>query len=461
MFHVSTLLQVAELLSHHGEATKAAETIERALFAYNTAFHSLFNISSGRVRLPFKYYENRGFYLSIYRHVRILERKGTWGTAFEFLKLLLEVSAEEDPYCVLLMIDIYAIHAGAEQFLIDLGTSHLFENRIKDYPNIWFSLALAYFHSSDHQAAQNALAKAGNNFPWTLSALAFALGLDVPPQLMKFNGPPSTFQEIMTQLYISRALPLWSSSATKKLLEQTIDGIKTQPPVPPAYILDSQKDISRDLTRHVLLVDIKPVLEILPRNLISGEEIWSDDMLPPLDSISPYASNPFQALRTTGSASAIPGEDGGQIGDADHQGTLDGLWNSLLQWRRRRRDGGEANDDDDAEFDPEEEEIAWALANEAVERARTERAAEEQRAPTVRELTGEELVQAENEEEAEIRQERGQSYLGSLFQRFAGILRTDGSPNEDHSRESDYGEEAFADAMEDYSDTTDTESIGA
>ncbi|KAK7202684.1 transcriptional repressor TCF25-domain-containing protein [Myxozyma melibiosi] len=435
VYHVSTLLQVAEILTHHGEHTKAAKTVEHALFAYDKAFHSLFNISSGRVRLPFKYYENRGFYLAVYRHVLNLGRRGTWGTAFEFLKLLLAVSAEEDAYCVLLMIDVYAIHAAAEQFLIDLSSAALFADRIKYYPNIAFSLALAYFHKGDQEAAENALATAASTFPWTLSALAFALGLDVPPQLMKFNEKPSAYQELMTQLYIERALPIWSSPATKTFLETAIERVKSVTPSPPAYALDPKTPITRDIARHVLLSEIKSVLELLPRDLVAGEEIWTDDILPPDDNISPYATNPFEALRTTGTVTANRGEGEDDDDALDGQDIATGLWHSLLQWRQGRRNEQADNEDDDNEeddFDAAQAEIEWALAHQ-----------HEQGGPTARELTEEEVANLENEEEGQPGQAR-QSYFGSLFQRFAGILRTDSVSPAD--------EEA-----EQFSDDTDTD----
>ncbi|KAK9377872.1 transcriptional repressor TCF25-domain-containing protein [Lipomyces chichibuensis] len=421
LYHVSTLLQVSEILTHHGEHTNAAKTVERALFTYNKSFHPMFNVSTGRVRLPFKYYENRGFYLSIYRHVRNLERKGTWSTAFEFLKLLLEVSAEEDPYCVLLMIDIYALHSGNDQFIIDLATSHIFEDRVPDLPNIAFSLALAYFHTSNFSAAESALETAASTFPWTLSALGFALGLDVPPQLMNFNEPPSSFQQIVTQLYLSRASSLWSSTQTKGLLDNAIAKMKQTPPSPPVRVIDPRYPVSRDLARHCMLSDIKPVLELLPRECVEGEEIWTDDMLPPRDNISPYANNP--PSRSTGrtSASNRDGNDGNM--GVDDRGILDGLWNSILQWRRGRRQNGPEDDED--EFNSEDEEIAWALANEAINAANVANVANVASAEPAEEEEDEVAAAAAGER----RRQAGQSYISSLLRRLAGGLGIGGSPD--------------------------------
>ncbi|KAK9320344.1 transcriptional repressor TCF25-domain-containing protein [Lipomyces orientalis] len=420
LYHVSTLLQVSEILGHHGEHTKAAKTVERALFTFNKSFHPMFNISTGRVRLPFKYYENRGFYLSIYRHVRNLERKGTWSTAFEFLKLLLAVSAEEDPYCVLLMIDVYALHSGNDQFIIGLAKSHIFEDRLPDLPNIAFSLALAYFHTGDLCAADSALITAASTFPWTLAALGFALGLDVPPQLMKFNEPPSSFQRITTQLYLSRATPLWSSSQTKDLLSNVIAKMKQTTPSPPARVIDPKKSVGRDLARHCVLSDIKPVLELLPRECVEGEEIWTDDILPPEDNISPYSTNPLARSTRRNGASIGVGNNGND--GVDDRGILDGLWNSILQWRRGRRQNGTEDDEDD--FNSEDEEIAWALANEAINASTVGNGASP--VPTA----GEAAERVEDAAAAaERRRQAGQSYISSLFRRLTGRFGIGATPD--------------------------------
>ncbi|KAK9478733.1 transcriptional repressor TCF25-domain-containing protein [Lipomyces japonicus] len=338
LYHVSLLLQVSEIFTHQGEHTKAARSVECALFTFNKAFHSLFNIASGRVRLPFKYYENRGFYLSVYRHVRNLERKGTWLTAFEFLKLLLEVSAEEDPYQILLMIDTYALHSGNEKFLIELSKSVMFKSRIDISPNIAFSLALAYAKTKQHELAKTALVNAASKFPWVFNALLFALALDVPSSIMSFNEPPSTYQHLLSELYLNRSSTHWSSPEAKSLLTYAAFELEKILPSPPANVLDSKRKVTRDLARHVLLADIKPALALLPRDAVD-EEIWTDDILPPQDNVSPYQTN----TRRQATVATQYAEDGQQV---DEQSILQAMWNSFRNWRRAGRNQDIEHDHD-------------------------------------------------------------------------------------------------------------------
>ncbi|KAK9449478.1 transcriptional repressor TCF25-domain-containing protein [Limtongia smithiae] len=446
-YHASSLLQISEILAHTGEHTRAASALERALFVYNKAFHSMFNISTGRVRLPFQYYENRGFYLAIYRYVRVLERKGIWSSAFEFLKIILEVSAEDDPYIILIMIDLYALRSGNDQFLIDTADSHIFKERAQNYLNIAFSLALAHLRLKNAEAAEAALERAADNFPWALSALALEIGLDVPPQLMKFNEPPSTYQHILTALYVSRSSSLWTTPEAKTLLQKAVENVKVKQPVPSASILYSPKEISLDLFRHVIMSDIKPALELLPRGGISDQQMWSDDILPPADNVSPY-------LHTEISRS--PQSVAGRMQDGiptDDRGVLNGLWNSLMQWRRRRREEGLVNGEEGEEeaFEEADAEIAWALANEALEAERAQ--------DTVAIGSGEEQVQQDGGADAAPARE---SYISSLFRVLAGGFRGEdatGAANRPGAQENEteVDDEEFVDAMEFYDDDENTD----
>ncbi len=62
-------------------------------------------------RLDYHRLENRIVYMTLYRHIQNLGRRGACRAALEFSKLLLAVSPDTDPMCVLLFIDHYALRA--------------------------------------------------------------------------------------------------------------------------------------------------------------------------------------------------------------------------------------------------------------------------------------------------------------------------------------------------------------
>ena len=45
----------------------AAELIEHALYAYESAFHSMFNLTNGNSRLDYRRQENRGFFIVLFK----------------------------------------------------------------------------------------------------------------------------------------------------------------------------------------------------------------------------------------------------------------------------------------------------------------------------------------------------------------------------------------------------------
>lgn len=65
-------------------------------------------MATGNCRLDYNAFENRAFFLSLFRHSTNVAARGCWRTAFEFNKLLLSLSPDEDPLSVILSIDFYA-----------------------------------------------------------------------------------------------------------------------------------------------------------------------------------------------------------------------------------------------------------------------------------------------------------------------------------------------------------------
>jgi hypothetical protein len=46
----------------------AADYVERALYCFELAFHALFNVATGECRMLYTTFENRAFFLSLFRH---------------------------------------------------------------------------------------------------------------------------------------------------------------------------------------------------------------------------------------------------------------------------------------------------------------------------------------------------------------------------------------------------------
>jgi hypothetical protein len=109
-YHIDTLLQLAELSMFSEDVETATELIEKAVFMCQVAFHPSFSLASGQSRLPYKYPENRSFYIAVMRHIRFVGEKGGYLTALELCKVLYNLEPKEDPLALLMVMDFYALY---------------------------------------------------------------------------------------------------------------------------------------------------------------------------------------------------------------------------------------------------------------------------------------------------------------------------------------------------------------
>lgn len=286
-FHVDTLLQVSEILRHQGDNEQSGEMLTRALFAFDRAFHPLFNIASGLVRLPFEFPENRPFYLAIYRYIQSLGRRGCWATAFEFNKLLYALAPEEDPYAALLSIDFYAIKARNWKYITKLSECpwHLVLDDDFPKPNFEYAKALGKAVSTFSQGvspeAITAMGQAVKHFPYVVGPLFNELKAAGPIQFDNLE-PGSQLGDLMRDLYVFRAKDVYNTPELTKFLRDASLPIESFEP-----IQFSSNDIPTNVCRHILLLDERTLLHYLPKAVTSAPGM-SFDPLPPGDSLPSY-----------------------------------------------------------------------------------------------------------------------------------------------------------------------------
>ncbi|XP_031513861.1 transcription factor 25 isoform X1 [Papio anubis] len=119
-YHVDSLLQLSDACRFQEDQEMARDLVERALYSMECAFHPLFSLTSGACRLDYRRPENRSFYLALYKQMSFLEKRGCPRTALEYCKLILSLEPDEDPLCMLLLIDHLALRARNYEYLIRL-----------------------------------------------------------------------------------------------------------------------------------------------------------------------------------------------------------------------------------------------------------------------------------------------------------------------------------------------------
>ncbi|KAG5518201.1 hypothetical protein PMAC_003387 [Pneumocystis sp. 'macacae'] len=311
-YHVGTLLQVSEILKHQGNYQNSLDlvgwllffnykgliVIDRALYSLGRGFHPMFNISTGRVRLPFEYFENRVMYLALHKHIRNLEKKGCWRTAFEFNKLLLRHFCidccilfngkfslspleDSDNYGALLTIDFFALKAKEYDYIIELREWYD-QNYLRKLPSFAFSYALALFYKENKDnsyiISKEKIVEAAFSFPWVIKSLFLLLKLSVPNGYELFS-PPTNLDALYMDIYLSRAKDIWNTSECLEFLGSVLFPL----PLVNKNFEKFDYGIPAGILRYVLLSENKNLIQYLPSS-ITSQPIMEYDPFPPHNS---------------------------------------------------------------------------------------------------------------------------------------------------------------------------------
>lgn len=286
-YHCSLLLQVSEIARvQDRDPATSGELLERALFSFGRAVHSSFpqNLAAGKARLDFRRPENREFWLAAWKYIGNIGLRATWRTAYEWVKLLLSLDPENDPYCIRLVIDQMAIRARQPQHFLDLCQSKFFSERWKLLPNIYYSKALALKMSNPQgQEAAQVLTDAVQRFPWVACRLFHELNIDKIPQGIWGASAHENVDHLYLELYVSQGLDLWKLPEALKFLTDTVSKVSVETIKP----VDNMAEITLDEARFTYLTDKPALIALIPQEITSRVESGSDP-LPPEDDLRSY-----------------------------------------------------------------------------------------------------------------------------------------------------------------------------
>ncbi|KAK0915516.1 hypothetical protein LTR02_001192 [Friedmanniomyces endolithicus] len=348
-YHISTLLQVSEIAKQERDHSTSGDLLERALFSFGRAVHSTFakNLGEGKARLDFRRPENREFWLASWRYMQNLSMRGTWRTVYEWTKLLLSLSPEDDPYALWLVLDQYALRSRQDLDYLNVSRNATFRAVHKDMPNVQLSQGLAEYKGGNKGKGKQALFTAVGRFPWVVARLMHELNLDPAPAIWG-KEPRTEKDKLHSELYASRAKDVWNTPENIAFLVEVAAALP--PDTPPAPI--NKDEITSNEARHVLLSDTPALIALLPRHF-TARLTSASDPLSPDDSLASYTTT---RSRTT---DISPRQPNGGLSDAaeslrELQG-LHGWFANLFPWFRPTDGGNDAGDE--AHHRPSEEEI--------------------------------------------------------------------------------------------------------
>uniref|UniRef100_A0AAR2J128 Transcription factor 25 (basic helix-loop-helix) n=1 Tax=Pygocentrus nattereri TaxID=42514 RepID=A0AAR2J128_PYGNA len=303
-YHVDSLLQLSDVCRIQEDQETARDLIERALYSFECAFHPVFSLTSGTSRLDYRRPENRAFYLAVYKHMMFLEKRGCPRTALEYCKLILSLDPDNDPLCMLLLIDFLCLRCREYASLIRLYEEWKVHRNLSQLPNFAFSVALACYHLSQQEETTSdesqrmkvksdiMLQEALIMFPGVLMPLLDLCTVqpDAAVSSHAFFGPKSQLEG----LYVGRCHSLWKEAGVMLWMEGNVREVLKRVDSQDPLVDDCQnkrkqryQSAPRSIHRHVLLSEIKEATSTLPLE-VTTQPVMSYDPLPPLDSIMSY-----------------------------------------------------------------------------------------------------------------------------------------------------------------------------
>ncbi|XP_028931205.1 transcription factor 25 [Ornithorhynchus anatinus] len=313
-YHIDSLLQLSDVYRLQEDQEMARDLIERALYSLECAFHPVFSLTSGTCRLDYRRPENRAFYLALFKHMIFLEKRGCPRTALEFCKLILSLDPENDPLCLLLIIDLLSLRARDYGFLIRMFQEWESHRNLSQLPNFAFSVPLAYFLLSQHEdlpeseltsvraSASCLIQRALIMFPGVLMPLLDRCSMQPDDAVLThpFFGPNSQISQppALTQLialYLGRTHSFWKDLTVMAWLEINVrEVLRTVDAGEPIVEASERKrkvryqSAPRNIYRHVILSEMKEATAALPLE-VTSQPVMGFDPLPPLDSITSYS----------------------------------------------------------------------------------------------------------------------------------------------------------------------------
>lgn len=312
-YHIDSMLQLSEICKINEDYRMAAELIERALYVFESSFHTLYNVTTGECRLEYKRAENRPFFLSLFRHIKYVGEKACYRTALEFCKVLLSLDPVDDPLCVFLLIDYYSIRSDQYDFFIQLVDEFDITRNILLLPNIAYSYALAKFYRCNDkniQDADRALQSALISFPSLIIELMEKCEVELNTTITNyelFNKVNYITQSAplnqLNALYVGRSNSLWKPPDVITWVVRNCLYIIENHEMFKKEIQEKNliresryKSSPRNVLRHIVISDMKEAMSHLPLE-VRNQAIMTHDPLPPPDSVRGY-ERPAQSQRT-------------------------------------------------------------------------------------------------------------------------------------------------------------------
>lgn len=290
---VPGLLQVALIAIRQGDRSNTNGLLQRALFVFDRALKTTVQFDGIKCQLPYIYFMNRQFYLTIFRYIQALGQRGAVGTASEWTKVLWSLSPLEDPLGCRYFIDHYLLLNEEYQYIIDVAKSPLFTT-YKQWYTLGFSLAvtLSLIRLGKLKEARQEIEKNAKINTACLMTL-FLEHLKGDVSQVQTTIEPTERDILEFKSYVTRFQHHWKSTEEVNFLhdelsriftnsidlDSDLDNAATNDDVESPFYIDG---IPINLLRFAILSEESSLMAAIPKRIWSNYEIYEFDVLPPI-----------------------------------------------------------------------------------------------------------------------------------------------------------------------------------
>nr|XP_043640224.1 transcription factor 25 homolog [Erigeron canadensis] len=144
-YHIESLHTLANSFKVTGELQMSADAIAKSLYAFECAWHPLFNPFEGNCRLKNEHEINKKLFPILFAYMKNMDKRGCHRSALEICKLLISLDSD-DPVGALFCIDYFSLRAGEYKWLERFSEEYNSDTSIWLYPNFSYSLAVCRFY---------------------------------------------------------------------------------------------------------------------------------------------------------------------------------------------------------------------------------------------------------------------------------------------------------------------------
>ncbi|XP_050203604.1 uncharacterized protein LOC126653720 [Mercurialis annua] len=153
-YHLDSLITMADYFKFMGEHQMSADAVAKSLYAMECAWHPMFTPMQGNCQLKISHETNKPMFVTLFTHMKNMDRRGCHRSALEVCKFLLSLDLD-DPMGALFCVDYFALRAEEYAWLEQFSEDFKSDNSLWMFPNFSFSLAICRFYLEKEETAKD------------------------------------------------------------------------------------------------------------------------------------------------------------------------------------------------------------------------------------------------------------------------------------------------------------------